>query len=44
MLAEYSRFDLLLIDEFGFDRLEREAQARASTFYTLGGRKSPIIP
>src|SRR4051794_29448095 len=33
MLDEYSRFDLLLIDEFGFDRLERETQARASTFY-----------
>jgi DNA replication protein DnaC len=33
MLDEYSRFDLLLIDEFGFDRLEREAQAQASTFY-----------
>ena len=25
--------DLLLIDEFGFDRLEREAQAQASTVY-----------
>ena len=23
----------MLIDEFGFDRLEREAQAQASTFY-----------
>jgi len=33
MLDEYARLDLLLIDEFGFDRLEREAQARASTFY-----------
>ena len=33
MLAEYARLDLLLIDEFGFDRLEREAQAQASTFY-----------
>ena len=33
VLAAYARFDLLLIDEFGFDRLEREAQARASTFY-----------
>ncbi len=33
MLDEYARFDLLLIDEFGFDRLEREAQAQASTFY-----------
>ena len=26
------RFDLLLIDDFGFERLEREAEARASTF------------
>jgi DNA replication protein DnaC len=33
MIDEYARFDLLLIDEFGFDRLEREAQAQASTFY-----------
>jgi DNA replication protein DnaC len=33
MLDDYSRFDLLLIDEFGFDRLEREAQAQASTSY-----------
>jgi DNA replication protein DnaC len=33
MLGEYARFDLLLIDEFGFDRLEREAQSQASTFY-----------
>ena len=33
VIAEYARFDLLLIDEFGFDRLEREAQAQASTFY-----------
>jgi DNA replication protein DnaC len=33
MLNDYARFDLLLIDEFGFDRLEREAQAQASTFY-----------
>jgi DNA replication protein DnaC len=32
-LDEYARLDLLLIDEFGFDRLEREAQSRASTFY-----------
>jgi DNA replication protein DnaC len=32
-LDEYARLDLLLIDEFGFDRLEREVQARASTFY-----------
>ena len=28
MLDEYARFDLLLIDEFGFDRLEREARAQ----------------
>jgi DNA replication protein DnaC len=33
MLKEHGRFDLLLIDEFGFDRLEREAQSQASTFY-----------
>jgi DNA replication protein DnaC len=33
MLADYSRLDPLLIDEFGFDRLERESQAQASTFY-----------
>ena len=33
MLGEYARADLLLIDEFGFDHLEREVQARASTFY-----------
>jgi len=32
-LDEYARYELLLIDEFGFDRLEREVQARASTFY-----------
>src|SRR5262249_28043042 len=33
VLKEYARFDLLLIDEFGFDRLEREARSQASTFY-----------
>jgi DNA replication protein DnaC len=33
VIAEYARFDLLMIDEFGFDRLEREAQAQASTLY-----------
>jgi DNA replication protein DnaC len=33
MLGTYAHLDLLLIDEFGFDRLEREAQARASTVY-----------
>jgi DNA replication protein DnaC len=32
-LDEYARCELLLIDEFGFDRLEREVHARASTFY-----------
>jgi DNA replication protein DnaC len=32
-LNEYIRLDLLLIDEFGFDRLEREVHARASSFY-----------
>jgi DNA replication protein DnaC len=29
----YARFDLLLIDEFGFDRLERATPSQASTFY-----------
>jgi DNA replication protein DnaC len=48
MLAEYARLDLLLIDEFGFDRLEREAQAQASTFYyrlldTRTGRRSTAL-
>ena len=33
VLSEYCRMDLLIIDEFGFDRLEREAEGRASTFY-----------
>ncbi len=33
LLNEYTRVDLLIIDEFGFDRLEREGEARASTFY-----------
>ena len=33
MLADSARLDLLLIDEFGFDRPEREAQAQASSFY-----------
>ena len=33
MLDDYARLDLLLIDEFGFDRLERETQSQASTFY-----------
>ena len=33
MLDEYARWDLLLIDEFGFDRLEREGRSQASTFY-----------
>ena len=32
-LKEYARCELLLIDEFGFDRLEREVHARASSFY-----------
>ena len=32
-LNEYAQYELLLIDEFGFDRLEREVNARASSFY-----------
>jgi DNA replication protein DnaC len=48
VLAEYARLDLLLIDEFGFDRLEREAQAQASTFYyrlldARTGRRSTVL-
>jgi DNA replication protein DnaC len=48
VLAEYTRFDLLLIDEFGFERLEREAEARASTFYyrlldARNGRRSTAL-
>ena len=33
MRKKYAWFNLLLIDEFGFDRLEREVQSQASTFY-----------
>jgi len=33
LLNTFARLDLLLIDEFGFDRFEREAQAHASTVY-----------
>jgi DNA replication protein DnaC len=47
-LEEYARLDLLLIDEFGFERLEREVQARASTFYyrlldARSGRRSTAL-
>jgi DNA replication protein DnaC len=49
MLKEYARFDLLLIDEFGFDRLEREAQSQASSFYyrlldeRMGRRSTALV-
>src|SRR6185437_7207305 len=48
LLAEYARLDLLLIDEFGFDRLERAAHAQASTFYyrlldARTGRRSTVL-
>jgi DNA replication protein DnaC len=48
MLDEYARFDLLLIDEFGFDRLEREAKSHASNFYyrlldARSGRRSTAL-
>jgi DNA replication protein DnaC len=33
MLKKHARLDLVLIDEFGFDRLEREAEPQATTFY-----------
>ena len=50
MLDEYARFDLLLIDEFGFDRLEREAKSQASNFYyrlldaRSGRRSTALVP
>jgi DNA replication protein DnaC len=48
MLDEYARFDLLLIDEFGFDRLEREAKSQASNFHyrlldARSGRRSTAL-
>ena len=48
MLTAYARLDLLLIDEFGFDRLEREAQAQTSTVYyrlldARAGRRSTAL-
>jgi len=48
VLGEYARFDLLLIDEFGFERLEREVEGRASTFYyrlldARNGRRSTAL-
>jgi DNA replication protein DnaC len=48
LLDAYSRWDLLLIDEFGFDRWERSAQAQASTFYyrlldARSGRRSTAL-
>ncbi|HMF38198.1 MAG TPA: ATP-binding protein [Isosphaeraceae bacterium] len=33
LLEEYARFDLVLIDEFGFDHLECAAQPQSSSFY-----------
>jgi DNA replication protein DnaC len=33
MLKDHERLDLVLIDEFGFERLEREAESQATTFY-----------
>jgi DNA replication protein DnaC len=33
VLEDYARVDLLLIDEFGFDQLERAAQPQCSSFY-----------
>jgi DNA replication protein DnaC len=48
VLEDYARFDLLLIDEFGFDHLEREVPAQASTFYyrlldARTGRRSTVL-
>ena len=48
VLAAYACLDLLLIDKFGFDRLECEAQAQASTVYyrlldARTGRRSTAV-
>jgi DNA replication protein DnaC len=48
MLKEYARFDLLLIDEFGFDQLERAAEPQSSSFYyrlldARMGRRSTVL-
>lgn len=48
VLAAFARVDLLVIDEFGFDRLEREAHTQASTFYyrlldARTGRRSTML-
>jgi DNA replication protein DnaC len=41
-LRAYARFDLLILDEFGFDRIERrEAQQAASLLYKLIDARSP---
>jgi DNA replication protein DnaC len=41
-LREYARYDLLIIDEFGFDRIERsEARQAASLLYKLIDARSP---
>jgi DNA replication protein DnaC len=41
-VREYARFDLLILDEFGFDRIERnEAQQAASLLYKLIDARSP---
>ena len=41
-LREYARFDLLIIDEFGFDQIERnEARQATSLLYKLIDARSP---
>ena len=41
-LREYAHFDLLIIDEFGFDRIERsESGQAASLLYKLIDARSP---
>jgi DNA replication protein DnaC len=41
-LREYARFDLLIIDEFGFDQIERsESRQAASLLYKLIDMRSP---
>ncbi len=41
VIAEYARFDLLLIDEFGFDRLEHEGKPRPAPRTTASSTPAP---
>ena len=44
MLREYAKFDLVIIDEFGFDRIERaESSQAASLLYKLINARSRAV-